>query len=227
MTTFLVTGASRGIGMALCETIVARGDRVIATLRDPFRAPEFLRTAPAAQVAVIGLDVASGESIRRAAAAVGEPVDVLVNNAGISPKGRQNALDMDPVLFTETMSVNVLAPLQVTVAFLPHLRRSSRARVATISSQMGASVYPGSDRLAYRISKAAVNKAMQGLANDLAPEGIAVAAIHPGWVRTDMGGPAASLSPAESAAGCLAVIDGLTMERSGGFYRWDGSVHPW
>jgi NAD(P)-dependent dehydrogenase (short-subunit alcohol dehydrogenase family) len=227
MTTFLVTGASRGIGLALAEAIVARGDRVIATVRDPFRVPDFLKTAPAAQLAVIGLNVTDAASLRRAAESVREPVDVLVNNAGISPKGAQNALDMDPALFAETMAVNVLAPLKVTAAFLPHLRRSARPRVATISSQMGASVYPGSDRLAYRISKAAVNKAMQGLATDLKPEGIPVAAIHPGWVRTDMGGPSASLSPAESAAGCLAVIDGLTMERSGGFYRWDGTVHPW
>jgi NAD(P)-dependent dehydrogenase (short-subunit alcohol dehydrogenase family) len=227
MATWLVTGANRGIGLAMVKEIVARGERAIATVRDPFRVPEFLKTAPATQLMVIGMDVGDAASVARAAASVREPVDILVNNAGISPKGPQGPLDMDYGLFAETLAINAMAPLRVSNAFLPHLGRSERPRILTVSSQMGASVYGGADRLAYRVSKAAVNKAMQVLAEALVPQGVTVAVIHPGWVRTDMGGPAASLSPEESARGCLDVAVRLTPADAGRFFRWDGTIHPW
>ena len=129
--------------------------------------------------------------------------------------------------FAKTLAVNTLAPLAVSQAFLPHLKRSSSPRILTVSSGMGRMSYAKSDRIAYRASKAAVNKVMQGLATDLEPMGIAVVMLHPGLVRTDMGGAGADIAPAESAAGILAVAEGLTLEGTGQFLNWDGSTVEW
>jgi NAD(P)-dependent dehydrogenase (short-subunit alcohol dehydrogenase family) len=228
MTTFLITGANRGIGLAMAEAVIARGDRVIAAVRDPFKLPDALRMAAKENCLVVGMDVADQRSVDRAAAAVKEPVDVLVNNAGVNPPGRQNAVEADLAAFSRTLEINVAGPLRVAQAFLPHLRRASMPRILTVSSQMGAlTTGNSSGAMAYRTSKAAVNKAMQCLAHDLRPAGVPVIVLHPGWVRTDMGGGGADLSAQESAAGILKLADGLTMQDTGGFFRWDGTVHPW
>jgi NAD(P)-dependent dehydrogenase (short-subunit alcohol dehydrogenase family) len=231
MTTILITGANRGIGLALAEAAVKRGDRVIATMRDPFKLPDLLKTAPKEQMVVIGMDVTDQKAIVRAATSLREPIDMLINNAGISGHRSSGTIDMDLDDFLQVLRVNTLAPLAISRAFLPHLEQSKRPRILTISTQMAALTGSGylvaSDRMSYRASKTAVNKIMQGLAIDLKPKGIPVALVHPGWVRTDMGGGAADLSPEESANGILALGDGLTIEKTGGFFRWDGSVHPW
>jgi NAD(P)-dependent dehydrogenase (short-subunit alcohol dehydrogenase family) len=228
MTTFLITGANRGIGLAMAQALIARGDRVIAAVRDPFRIPDILKTAPRDRAMVVGMDVSDQRSVDRAAASVKEPVDVLVNNAGVNPPGRSNAVDADLAVFAQTLEVNTIAPLRVAKAFLPHLRRSSAPRILTLSSQMGAlTTNSSSGAMAYRVSKAAVNKVMQCLASDLAGDGIPVIVVHPGWVRTDMGGGGAELAPEDSAAGLVKLADGLTMAQSGQFFRWNGTIHPW
>ena len=165
--------------------------------------------------------------MRAAAAGIGEPIDILINNAGIIGPKRQSTLDMDFDGFAQTLAVNTLAPLAVAQAFLPQLKRSAAPRILTISSQMGRMSYAKSDRIAYRASKAAVNKVMQGLATDLKPMAVAVALVHPGWVRTDMGGATADIDPSESASGILTLAEGLTLEGTGQFYNWDGSIAEW
>jgi NAD(P)-dependent dehydrogenase (short-subunit alcohol dehydrogenase family) len=230
MATVLITGANRGIGLALAELLVQRGDRVIAAVRDPFRVPDLLKTAPREQMVLVGMDVADPRSVARAAESIKEPVDVLVNNAGISGHRSSTTLDMEIEDFLNTVSVNTLGPLRVARAFLPHLRQSSHARILNISTQMGSLTYGGagqSDRMAYRASKTALNKIMQGMATDLKRESIAVALVHPGWVKTDMGGSAADLTAAQSAAGLAKLIDDLTVAQTGSFFRWDGTIHPW
>jgi NAD(P)-dependent dehydrogenase (short-subunit alcohol dehydrogenase family) len=227
MTTILITGANRGIGLALTEAMLARGDRVIATVRDPFRVPDILKTAPRGQMVLLGMEVTDDRSVARAAAALKEPIDVLVNNAGIKGPERQSALDTDFGGFAETLAINAIAPLRVAQAFLPQLRQSKTPRILTVSSQMGALSLERSGSIAYRASKAAVNKVMQTLAIELKPEGITVALVHPGWVQTDMGGQGADITPAESAAGLVALIDRLSIKDTGQFFRWDGTVHPW
>jgi NAD(P)-dependent dehydrogenase (short-subunit alcohol dehydrogenase family) len=230
MTTCLITGANRGIGLAMASALIARGDRVIAAVRDPFKVPELLRTAPRENCMLIGMDVADQRSVARAAASVNEPVDVLVNNAGITGNRSESTLDMDVEDFLNTLSVNTLGPLRVTRAFLPHLRRSKAGKILNISTQMGSLTYPSapqSDRMAYRASKTALNKVMQGLAGDLKPENITVIVAHPGWVQTDMGGSGADLTPRESAEALIALVDGLTMKDTGQFFRWNGTIHPW
>jgi NAD(P)-dependent dehydrogenase (short-subunit alcohol dehydrogenase family) len=228
MSTWLITGANRGIGLALAAALIAREDRVIAAVRDPFKLPDLLKTTPREHCVVIGMDVADQRSVDRAAAGVKEPVDVLVNNAGMNPPGRLNAVNADLAAFEQTLQVNTIAPLRVAQAFLPHLKRSKSPRILTVSSQMGALTTSSSaGAMAYRTSKAAVNKVMQCLASDLRDDNIPVAVVHPGWVRTDMGGGGADIAPEESAAGLIALCDGLTMAKTGQFFRWDGSVHPW
>lgn len=129
--------------------------------------------------------------------------------------------------FAKTLEVNVLAPLKVVQTFLPLLRQSAYPRVINISSKMGRMEFSTSDRIAYRASKAALNKVTQGLATDLREDGIAVIAMHPGWVRTDMGGSSADITPGESAKGILRVAENLSIEDTGRFIDWDGTPRSW
>lgn len=234
MKTVLITGANRGIGLALAREFLQNDWQVVATCRDPAGASDLQAMAArnAGRVHPIKLEVKDAASVARLPealkAAIGEEaVDVLVNNAGVIGPARQGALDMDFDGFAETLAINTLGPLRVSLAVLPFLRRSREPKILTISSAMGSMSHQRSDRIAYRTSKAAVNKVMQGLATDLGPSGVAVAVAHPGWVRTDMGGQGADIAPHESAKGLYAVVEGLSMANSGSFFNWSGERMPW
>lgn len=230
MSTILITGANRGIGLALTEAFADRGDTVIATVRRPEHL-EGLATVMArhpATVEVHRLEVTDRGSIAALAERLaGRPIDVLINNAGIIGPERQSSLDMDFDGWIETLRVNTLAPLAVAQGFLPNLRLGEHPKILTVSSGMGSMAFSKSDQVAYRSSKAAVNKAMQCLATDLRGEGIAVAVCHPGWVKTDMGGGGADISPEMSATGLTRVVDRMSLSRSPEFLAWDGAVVPW
>ena len=202
MTTILITGTNRGIGLEMAKQALAKGWTVYGSARTVVSDPD---------------------AVRAAAASVKEPIDILINNAGSIGPERQSMLDMDFEGFAEAFAINTLAPLAMSQAFLPHLKRSSNPRILTVSSWMGSLSHAKSDRIAYRASKAAVNKVMQGLATDLEPMGVAVAMLHPGWVRTDMGGQGADIDVATSAAGIIKLAEGLTLDGTGQFYNWDGS----
>jgi NAD(P)-dependent dehydrogenase (short-subunit alcohol dehydrogenase family) len=224
--TILTTGAARGSGRALCLDALWRSWDVIGSVRDPETA-KALASELGPRFRALVFDVTDAAAVAKAAASLDRPIDILINNAGIIGPDRQSALDMDFDGLRQTLEVNTLAPLRVTQAFLPHLRRSAKPRVLTISSNMGSLSYAKSDHLAYRISKAAVNKAMQGLATDLKRQGVAVAVLHPGWVRTDMGGAVADISPEASAKGILDLGEGLTLGGSGRFLNYDGREMAW
>lgn len=227
MGTTLITGIGRGIGHELARVLLERGERVIGSLRDPAQVSQDLSGFVAGgQLTLLELDVRDAASIAEAARRVDEPVDVLINNAGIIGQRNASTFDTNAEEFLETLQVNTLGPLRVILAFLPHLRRAKAARIVTISSRMGSMSHATSDRIAYRASKAAVNKVMQGLATDLQPEGIVAVSVHPGWVRTDMGGSGADISVQDSAAGLIKLIDGLTMQETGGFFDWTGAAIP-
>ncbi|NIX76403.1 SDR family oxidoreductase [Microvirga terricola] len=227
MSTVLITGVGRGIGEELTRVLLARGDRVIGTVRDPAKVLAEWRTyVENGQLRLLKLDVRDEVSIAEAAKQVDEPVDVLINNAGIIGPQQQSTLDMDFEGFLDTLRVNTLGPLRVVQAFLPHLRRSSEAKVVTVSSRMGSLSHAKSDRIAYRTSKAAVNKVVQGLATDLADDGITVISVHPGWVQTDMGGASADITVQQSAAGLVKLIDDLTVAQTGSFFDWTGEAIP-
>jgi NAD(P)-dependent dehydrogenase (short-subunit alcohol dehydrogenase family) len=226
MTTILITGAARGIGRALCEDALRRGWSVVGSVRDSETA-RALEAELGSKFQALVFDVTDAAAIAKAAAALDGPIDILINNAGIIGPDRQSSLDMDFDGFARTLAVNVLAPLRVAQAFLPHLKRSEKPRLMTISSGMGSMSYASSDHLAYRASKAAVNKVTQGLATDLRRFGIAVVSIHPGWVRTDMGGRGADIEAGESAGGILDIAEKLDLAGTGKFLRYDGAEMQW
>lgn len=213
MTTYLITGANRGIGAALVSAALAQGADVIRATRP-------------GQGGDVTFDVTDPAAVTEALAHISQPVDVLINNAGIIGPARQSTTDMDYAGMAQCFAVNVAGPLAVSNACLPQLRRSGAPRILTISSQMSWMGYGASDRIAYRASKAAVNKVMQGLATDLAKDKIAVALIDPGWVRTDMGGVSADLDPADVAAGFVALATRMTMADTGKFFKWSGQERP-
>lgn len=230
MSTVLVTGANRGIGLALVAAYAERGDDVIATVRDPNRLHDLAATIEAhpGRVEVHRLAVTEPASITALAERLeGRTIDVLINNAGIIGPDRQTTLDMDFAGWLETFRVNTMAPLAVAQALLPNLRRADHAKILTVSSGMGSLSNTKSDHVAYRASKAAVNKVMQCLATDLADEGIVVAVCHPGWVKTEMGGAEADITPEMSATGIQRIVDRMTLARSPVFHVWDGGVLPW
>lgn len=226
----LVTGANRGIGLALVRELLNRGDLVAAACRSPHEAGELSRIRPPRpdRLAVIRLDVDSDESAAAAARAVAERLeglDILINNAGIFGGEEASLPEIRIQDFRDTYETNVIGPVRVTRALLPLLKRGRNPRVANISSESGML----SRRLeeprhyAYGASKAALNFVTRAMATDLKPHGIAVVSLSPGWVRTDMGGPEATLSPEESARGIVKVVHGLTIRDTGRWFRYDGS----
>jgi NAD(P)-dependent dehydrogenase (short-subunit alcohol dehydrogenase family) len=212
--TILITGASRGIGAALRHQMMARGDEVIGTARDP---------GPGAGLRQA--DMADAAQVARLADGI-EALDLLVCNAGIFPD-RGHRLDdgYPPEVWAEAFAVNVTGVYLTIRALLPALRAAT-GRVAIISSQMASDTKAPGGSYIYRASKAAVLNLGRNIAADLKDEGLAVGIFHPGWVRTDMGGGGAALSPDEAARGLIARFDALTPETTGRFLTWDGREHP-
>ena len=233
--TSVIVGANRGIGLELARGLVARGDRVIATARDVDGATALADVGPSA---ILPLDIADDASIASFAGALGDltdHVDLLVNNAGLNAgsvghDGPAGVLEMGRSALLAVTDVNAAGPMLVTQALEPLLAAaSSGAWIVNISSQLGSmeiGLKMGRD-VAYNVSKAALNMVTVCTARELADRDIRSVAFHPGWVRTDMGGPSAALSPEESAAGILTKVDALTPDDNGGFFRWDGTTHPW
>lgn len=221
MTRILITGANRGIGLELTKSALAKGWNVYGSVRTEEQASSLKRETSGKATPII-FDVTDQDAVHNAARELSGPLDILINNAGIIGPDRQSPLDMDFAGFAKTLEVNTLAPLLVAQAFLPQLKQSTHGRILTISSQMSWMGYAKSDRIAYRASKAAVNKVMQGLATDLHDANIPVALIDPGWVRTDMGGSDADNDPADVANGVISIAETLALPQSGKFFKWSG-----
>jgi NAD(P)-dependent dehydrogenase (short-subunit alcohol dehydrogenase family) len=228
MANVAISGANRGIGLELARVYSEAGDRVFAFCRLPkdARALNDLAATSDKKIMVHEMDVADGDSVAEAVAVVGEaPIDVLINNAGImgTPQTLE-ATDFD--VWVDVLKINTIGPFRVTQAFLPNIRKSAAPKVVTVTSYLGSSDSPHGGYYIYASSKAAVNKVTQALAIDLRNENISVSMIHPGWVRTDMGGPGGDLTPKESATGVHRVIAGLRMQDTGKFFNWNGEVLP-
>jgi NAD(P)-dependent dehydrogenase (short-subunit alcohol dehydrogenase family) len=225
MTSILITGIARGIGFELARQALDKGWEVAGSVRSSVDRERLQQLLP--QATVLQFDVTDFAAIDKAAAAFQKPIDILINNAGIITPARQSTTDMDFEGFAQTLQVNTLAPLKVSQAFLPNLKKGSHSRLITISSGMGLMQHAKSDRIAYRASKSAVNKIMQALATDLEADKICVIAMHPGWVQSDMGGQGADISVAQSAAGILNVANSLDMSDTCQFINWDGKRMDW
>ena len=224
--TLLVTGANRGIGLEMTRTLLDRGHRVVAACRRPDDA-DGLAALAGERLEVVALDVGDDASIAALAATLdGRTVDALINNAGRMK--REPGVDgIDRADWLRTFAVNAMAPLRVATALKPNLLRAARPRVLTVSSQMGSLERAATGDIAYRSSKAAVNMAMRCLADEWSADGISVCTVHPGWVRSDMGGAGADLSTAESAADLVALVERLVPADTGRFLNHDGVPIPW
>ena len=219
----LITGANRGIGLELARQLHQRGDRVVATCRDP-QSAEDLRGIG---VRVESLDVTDPASVEALAGAIDHPLDVLINNAGIGVRGAGIG-EFDYQRFHRFFDVNTLGALRVTEALLPRLREGNRRLVANLTSRMGSIADNTSGgSYEYRATKAALNMVTRSLSIDLAGEDFVCMVLHPGWVQTDMGGPAAPLSVEDSASGLIAIFDDADSEYNGGFYDYSGQLLPW
>ena len=226
MATVLITGASRGLGLEFCKQYAAEDWQVLACCRNPDMAGE-LTDIP--QVRVFPLDVSDFEQIDNLAAQLQDTaIDVLINNAGIYGGPHSGFGQLDYTAWTHTLTVNTQAPVKMAEVFLPHLKRGDKKLLASISSQMGSIADNSSGgSILYRTSKAALNAAMKSLAIDLKDQEIGVLVLHPGWVKTDMGGPNALIKAQESIAGMRNVIARFTLAQSGSFLKYDGSTLPW
>ncbi|MEX2481445.1 MAG: SDR family oxidoreductase [Gammaproteobacteria bacterium] len=228
MATVLITGANRGVGLELVKQYAASGDRVLACCRNPAAANALKQVT--GDVEIIELQVTEAASVAALAAKLdGQAIDILINNAGtLGPDyPDQTAYTMDFNGFAETLAVNTIAPVRMMQTLLPNLRASSDPKVVNITSQMGAIGLDMTMGFAYCSSKAALNKFMKLAAIELGKEGINVCLIHPGWVKTDMGGPQADITPVESAKGIANTIKKLNADTNGSFWQWDGDVHVW
>lgn len=229
MSTILITGANRGIGLELTRRYAEAGHTVLACCRSAGEAlTELAKKQP--KVRVCPVEIAKPESVAALKKSLGDqPIDILINNAGTQgPQPQNQSLEeMDFDGWAETFAVNTMAPLRLLQTFHSNLRAAAHPKVVTITSQMGALSLDMTMMYAYCASKAAVNKVMRLASVELAREGIAVGLIHPGWVRTEMGGAGAALSVEESVDGVLRVIDSLDLENTGFFRKWNGETHAW
>ena len=227
MATVLITGANRGLGLEFCRQYAAEGWQVLACCRNPETADKL---ADIPQVRVFPLDVSDFAQIDNLAEQLQDTaIDVLINNAGIyGDSPRHGFGQLDYAAWTKTLTINTQAPVKMAEAFLPHLQRGDKKMMVTITSQMGSIADNGSGgSILYRTSKAALNVAMKSISIDLEGQGIGVLVLHPGWVKTDMGGPNALIDSHISVTGMRQVMAQFTLAQSGSFLKYDGSSLPW
>jgi len=228
----VVTGTNRGIGFALTKELLSRGHEVHATARNPEQATGLkgLKEKFGDKLQIYQLDIADHQSVKRFAEELtAERIDLLINNAGIMDKGnRFPNISMADV--EEVVKVDALAHLDVTLALVDKLKHGINPKIVNITSILGSIELVkdfGTDAYGYRIGKAALNMISRLLAFDLMHYGISVYAVHPGWVRTRMGGEAAPILPEESARGIIDTVSKLTINDSGGYFDWQGRRLPW
>ncbi len=227
----VITGANRGLGLALSRVYRERGADVIAGCRTPASATDLVATGAEVHL----LDQSSEESIDAFVAAIGDrSIDVLINNAGIDatavgvPSAERSVMELSGDVFMEVMRVNVVGPMLLTRSLVENLSAAT-GKVVNVTSQIASMVVAqkmGRD-VSYAASKAAFNMVSIKLSQAFKPMGVTVVAMHPGYLRTDMGGPSADLDPAEAAGQIADTVGALTIENTATFIRWDGSIHPW
>ena len=241
MKTTLITGASRGIGLEFCRQYAVEGWRVLACSRHPEKSDALNKLAAQYPelIELHVLDVADHAQIERLAQVLdyesaeellaGHPIDLLINNAGIYPDSDKRGFGhTDYAEWMQAFRINTMAPLKMAETFATQISRSKQKTIVIITSKMGSIAdNGGGGNYLYRSSKAAVNMVVKSLAIDLKPSGITAVVFHPGWVKTDMGGPNALISTEQSVSGMRQVISRLTLADSGKFFGYDGQVIPW
>jgi NAD(P)-dependent dehydrogenase (short-subunit alcohol dehydrogenase family) len=237
MATVLITGASRGIGLELARQYASDGWDVIASARSPEKSLGLTELAKkyGGKITLQTLDVTNDISIDDLTEELdSRPVDLLINNAAVYPRKGTHVGELDYDAWGDTFETNLFGAMRVTEALLENVAASERKQIAAISSGMGSltsiaggAVAQSGTSYQYRTSKAALNMAMLVLSKELAPRGISVVLISPGWVKTDMGGAGAAITPEVSVAGIRKILASNSMDISGKFWSYDGSVWPW
>lgn len=219
MPTVLITGANRGLGLEFARQYGGAGWTVIGTAREPDQADALRETG----ARVLPLDIADPSEIAGLAQAMGdEPIDLLIANAGVYGED-----SFDAEAWERVLRVNVIGPTQLADALRRNVAASGLKRMIAVTSGMGSIAETSGGHIPYRSSKAALNMAWKNLALDYDGDGITVAVINPGWVQTDMGGPGAAITPAQSITGMRGIIDALSPADTGRFLSWDGKEYPW
>jgi NAD(P)-dependent dehydrogenase (short-subunit alcohol dehydrogenase family) len=226
----VITGANRGIGLGLAKVYAGRGDEVWATARKPGEAKELqaLEKSSGGRVHVHEVDVQKAEQVNALAAALGDtPVDVVINNAGIASPWSAGLKDFDEAEALRCFDTNALGAIRVTRALLDNLR-GTRGKVINMTSRMGSIGDNGSGHAyAYRMAKAALNMATRNIAYEVKEFGGIAIALHPGWVKTAMGGSGATEEVSDTAARIVKRIDDLSAKDSGRFWHAKGEELPW
>jgi len=227
MPTVLITGSSRGLGLEFARQYAAAGWRVIATCRKPKDATALAGLK--GDVSIHPLDVTDPDSIQALQKDLGDfSCDLLISNAGVFGPPPQRFGGLNYQEWEDVLRINTLAPMRIAEAFVGAIERSNKKTMVFITSRMGSiQDNESGNSYAYRTSKAALNAAVKTMAVDLAARKVISIVIHPGWVRTDMGGKGAPLTPQESVAEMRQVIEGLSLTDNGKFYAYDGIILPW
>ncbi|MHA2709822.1 SDR family oxidoreductase [Vibrio owensii] len=226
--TVFITGANRGIGLSLTELYLQQGAQVHATSRNLADSKALNALASRYSTLVLHeLDVTDYQRVAQLASEL-PAIDLLINNAGYyGPKGYGFG-NTDIEEWRQVFEINTIAPLKLVENFYPLLKQGKTKKIACISSKVGSMTENTSGGgYIYRSSKAALNSVVKSLSNDLTDEGFTVLALHPGWVRTEMGGPNALIDTQMSADGLVKVIEQSTQENSGQFINYDGTELPW
>ncbi|MCG9660149.1 C-factor [Vibrio mediterranei] len=228
MKTVFITGANRGIGLALTKRYLQSGYQVHATYRSACSAKELLSLEVSeSNLSTYCFDVTDYPTYPQLLAQLPN-LDIVINNAGYyGPKGYGfGNTDIDE--WRKVLEINTIAPLKLVEALYPKIQKSTIRKIACLSSKVGSMTENTSGGgYIYRSSKAALNSVVKSLSNDLSQEGITVLALHPGWVQTEMGGPNALISTTESASGLFKVIENANSNHSGQFINFDGQPLPW
>jgi len=230
--TVLITGANRGLGLEMARQYAQAGWDVVACCREPENAQQLSRLAQQFQdsVFVHSLDVTDFERIDRLSSELSvRSIDVLVNNAGVYGDTASTGFgSVDYIRWQHVFAVNTLAPVKMAEAFMPHIARGHHKLIVTLTSLMGSIAdNKGGGSIMYRSSKAGLNAALKSMAIDLKSRGVGVLIVHPGWVKTDMGGEKAPTSAEDSVRGLRHLIEQFTPEDSGRFLDFRGTELPW
>jgi len=228
-TTYLITGANRGIGLEMTRQILQSGDRLYAVCRHPEAATELnnLIQESNGRGQVFESEACDEAALAKIANEIVGGIDVVVCNAGVmSARGGLSDSENSATSVSKVLMTNIAGPFFTARAFLKQLMQSTKPRICIISSYMGSQQHQGASAHFYRASKAGANNIMVTLANELKASGITVASFHPGWVKTDMGGSGADITPQESATELLSQFGSLALKSTGSFINYDGKPLP-
>lgn len=230
MATVLITGTNRGLGLEFVKHFLQQGDKVIASCRDSSHAPELQALVDInSSLTLVNLDVSDEQSMASFASTLGDTaIDIFVNNAGVYGPRDANFGKVKSADWESVIKVNAIAPILLTQQIISNLRLGNARKLVYVTSKMGSiEDNRGGGSYIYRSSKTALNSVVRSLSVDLREEGFSVAVLHPGWVRTDMGGPNGLIDVTTSVSGMMSVIEGLSPAGSGQFFNYDGSIIPW